>query len=57
MRASWIFDEQVKALLEVNIRVVCLLAAKPQASFMQQSGEVVALEWKLFWLLEAELQA
>lgn len=57
MRASRIFDKQIEALLEVNIRIVRLLTAEPQARFMQQRGEVVALEWKLLRLLETELQA
>lgn len=57
MRASRIFDKQVKALLEVDVRVVRLLTTKPQAGFMQQCGEVIAFERKLFRLFEAKLKA
>lgn len=55
MRTSRILNQQVKALLEVDVGVVCLLTTKPQAGFVKQCGEVVALEWELFRLFEAEL--
>lgn len=55
--AAWIFDQQVEALLEVDVPVADLRTSEPQADFMQNRRRRVLLQRELLRLLIAKLQA